>query len=324
MSCYPKQKLKETIPIVNGIFYHMQYTLPEEFDLDPEELDLLFYSRYSNRLANELLEAIHTDTTSSETMLTQTELEYLSMMIKGVYKEKWDRTLDVTLLNYDAIHNFLDNLSETTVINGESEENGTKQNNLSKTQTNDLTKTQTNNTTDTTTFNTQNQITHGKTETDTDSRTITTTNTGTEATNGTNENGIYGFNSSTASGDTNQTSNETLTLNRTETEGHSGTLTKALSGTDTDKKTGTEALGKSGTITVDDSGTIVTDDTGTVTTTNTEVNSSSRSVIKERYGNIGNIYTQDMVKKEIELRKYLFIEDMLYDVASFISLPIFD
>lgn len=324
MNCYPKQKLKETIPIVNGIFYHMQYTLPEEFDLDPEELDLLFYSKYSNRLANELLEAIHTDTSQSETMLTQTELAYLSIMIKGIYKEKWDRTLDVTLLDYDAIHNFLDNLSETTVINGETEENGTKTNNLSKTQTNDLTKTQTNNTTDTTTFNTQNQITHGKSETDTDSRTITTTNTGTESTNGTNENGIYGFNSSTASGDTNQTSNETLTLNRTETEGHSGTLTKALSGTDTDRKTGTESLGKTGTITVDDSGTIVTDDTGTVTTSNTEVNSSSRSVIKERYGNIGNIYTQDMVKKEIELRKYLFIEDMLYDVASFISLPIFD
>lgn len=317
-------KLKEMIPIVNGIFHHMQYTLPEEFDIENSELDLLLLSKYSDRLSNELLRMLHTDKTESETMLTQTELTALASLIKGVYKEKWDRTLDVTLLNYDAIHNFLDNLSETTVINGESEENGTKQNNLSKTQTNDLTKTQTNNTTDTTTFNTTNQITHGKSETNTDSRTITTTNTGTESTNGTNENGIYGFNSSTASGDTNQTSNETLTLNRTETEGHSGTLTKALSGTDSDRKTGTEALGKSGTVTVDDSGTIVTDDTGTVTTTNTEVNSSSKSVIKERYGNIGNIYTQDMVKKEIELRKYLFIEDMLYDVASFISLPIFD
>ena len=356
MFCSLKQQtLKQTIPITNGIFYHMGYVLPEEFDLDYTQLDLLFFSKYSNRIASELLEVIHADKTESDTMLTQTELQQLASIIKGVYKEKWDRILDVTLLDYDAIHNFLDNVTETSTVDSETEMNKTRTNNLTSQQTNDLTKLQTNDTTDstdrdvtttttygstaTTTYNTRDQTTFGKTETDTDGRTIQTTNTGTESTQGTVQNGIYGFNSSQSSNSTNSTNSETLTLNRTENEAHSGNYTKALSGSDTDAKSGTEALGKTGsdsirevddteishtgTITTADTGTVTNTNTGTVTDNNGEEFSSSKTLSRERYGNIGNIYTQDMVRKEIELRKFLFIEDMLYDVATFISLPIF-
>ena len=118
----------------------------------------------------------------------------------------------------------------------------------------------------------------------------------------------------------------------------SGNVTDALSGKDTEKWSGNSTH----TGTVMDTGTQTTADTGTDTLarsgtdTHTEQfgkkdtkngsTEGAQSVTFEMVhkGNIGNIYTQDMFEKDLELWRRTFYHIILEDILNYISLGVYD
>ena len=299
-------KIKDCLPLVNGIWNHIDYQFPEIFDIDASQLDIIFLSNWSMRTAAPILNVIHDDDNS--TMLTQEELVTLAGIINGMYKHKWDKLMAVAEAEYDPIHNYHDHLVEeinySEEVDGSKSENGSH----SDTRTDNLTKTSTNTLSYTDTFNT--------TLTTSDGRTITEThnmsNSGSDSTN----NGIYGFNSSAAVGDTNSSGSNSNLESGTITEGHAGTLTE--------KKTGTEGRTNSGSVTDANTGTQT--NAGSNSSSGTSSNDTSGEKTREytKSGNIGNISTQKLLNEEIDLWQYNFICEMMKDVIRFVSLPIYE
>ena len=115
--------------------------------------------------------------------------------------------------------------------------------------------------------------------------------------NSTNGNDIYGFNSENAIHSDSSTSNEKNKHNVDDT------LTKK--GTSTKKKTGSDTLTKKD----DFTNNIIKDET----------------IVREslHVGNIGNLTTQTLIEQERELRKWNIVNDILNDVAGFLTLPIY-
>ena len=105
------KKIKDCLPLVNGIWSKIDYQFPEIFDIDASQLDILFLSHWSMRTAAPILNVIHTDEDTS--MLTDAELTTLANMIKGIYKHRWDKLMAVAEMEYDPIHNYHDHLVES-------------------------------------------------------------------------------------------------------------------------------------------------------------------------------------------------------------------
>ena len=98
-------KLKDCLPILNGIWGHINYDFPDIFDLDSSQLDVMFLSNWSMRTPAPILKVIHTGDGS---MLTDSELTTLAGIINGMYKFKWDKLMATALSEYDPIHNYYD------------------------------------------------------------------------------------------------------------------------------------------------------------------------------------------------------------------------
>lgn len=300
------KKIKDCLPLVNGIWSKINYPFPEIFDVDSSQLDIMFLSNWSMRTAAPILNVIHTDETTS--MLTQEELTQLAGIINGMYKHKWDKLMAVAEMEYDPIHNFSDHLEETVSYTEgvEGSKSGTASN--SETRTDNLSSQSTDLRTKTDTFNT--------TDTETDNKTITETHNMSNTGSNSNQDNIYGFNSSTAVGEGNS----------------SGNNSNLESGTITDAHTGTIANAKTGTVQTANGGTLTELNTGTQTNAGSSSNSETSSNDTEgertreytKTGNIGNISTQKLMKEEIELWKYNFIHEIMRDVANFVSLPIYE
>ena len=99
-------QLKTKIPIINGIFSHMDYDFAI---VDASQLDVLFINTYGERnvaplVTNFLINDIPTDD----------ELTSLGTVIKSIYSKKWDRLLEIHRMEYDVIHNYLDEYTETS------------------------------------------------------------------------------------------------------------------------------------------------------------------------------------------------------------------
>ena len=200
-----RPKIKDCLPLVNGLWYYIDYQFPEIFDIDSSQLDVLFLSNWSMRTAAPILNVLHDDDDS--TMLTTTELENLAGIVNGMYKHKWDKMMAVAEMEYDPIHNYHDHLVEgieyTEGIDrsksGSGSNNNTRTDNLS--------------------------------ETVTDARTITDThNMGYSGSNSDN-NGVYGFNSSNSVGSSTSSGTNSNTESGTIATVHSGNLTTADTGT---------------------------------------------------------------------------------------------
>lgn len=204
-------KIKECLPLVDGIWKHIDYEFPEEFSLTSSQLDTIFLSNWSQRLAAPVLRVVHNDETT--TMLTQAELETLAGLINGMYKHRWDKLMDVALAEYDPIHNYYDELTESTEYGEGVTHSKTAGGSSSNTRTDNLT------------------------DTKTDGRTITETrnlqNSGTNS----SENGIYGFNSSSAVGDTTSSGSNSNSETGTVTTGHAGNITETNTGTQSNSGT---------------------------------------------------------------------------------------
>ena len=280
----------------------MNYTFRAE--VTKTNLDLMFYSNFGLRSPSPIVDSIQ-ETAGSE--LTSEELDILAASILEMYKPKWDKLGAIYDIEYDPIHNYLDEYEE--------ENDGTR----NETETDDYTRTdafghtvgdnnlRTNNLTET--------VTYGRTETRTDNLTetedVTTTTTGSAS----DSNNVFGFNSSTAVGhDTSSNSSS-----------NSETVDRDIHNTGTQGTTSGGADATANTGTVNDARTITNG--GTDTRTLDEDRTDAVAEHKERSGkhsgNIGNLTSQKQLLEEISLWRWNYMKEILNDVKEFCTLPLY-
>lgn len=331
-------KIKDCLPIVNGLWSHINYQFPDIFEVDSSQLDIMFLSNWSMRTAAPIIGVIHDS--AVQYPLSSQELDSLAGIINGMYKHKWDKLMAVATAEYDPIHNYSDNLTETIQYSEEEDRSKTLTGSNSSTRTDNLQEQQTDarqsqevqNLTEQQTDARQIQETKNLTETQTDERETTETRNLTNSGSDSRENGIYGFNSSTAVGDTNSEGNNSNTESGSIATSHDGDLTIANTGTDTTVHSGNLTTTNTGTDTTTHSGTLTTANTGTQSSSGSMSNSESADNDKTgertreytKTGNIGNISTQKLLNEEIDLWRYNFILEIMRDVANFVSLPIYE
>ena len=198
-------KIKDCLPLVNGIWYYIDYQFPEAFDIDSSQLDVVFMSNWSMRTAAPILRLVHSD--ENTTMLTPLELVQLASVINGMYKHKWDKMMNVAMMEYDPIHNYHDHLVEEIEYGEEVDRTKSGSGTNSNTRTDNLS------------------------EVMADARSIEEErdmeNSGTD----TNQNNIYGFNSSSAVGESNNSGSNSNLESGTITTSHSGNMTTTNTGT---------------------------------------------------------------------------------------------
>lgn len=200
--------IKDFLPLTNGLWAAINYDFPEEFNIEPSQLDIIFLSNWSNRLAAPILNVIH-DETSESSKLSAEELTLLADMLNGMYKHKWDRLMAVAASEYDPIHNYSDDFEEH--INYGEEVSNTKSSSG-------------------TTLNTR---TDNLTDTKTDSRQIAETRNLNNSGSNSTDNDVYAFNSATAVGDTESSGTHSDSESGTVTTNHSGAITETNTGTQT-------------------------------------------------------------------------------------------
>lgn len=139
--------------------------------------------------------------------------------------------------------------------------------------------------------------TSSNTRTDNLQENVTTTDDSTTTETGHNDR--YGLNSATAAGVTEDSTTTVVDDDGSRTRRNSGTQTNAS----------TENL------------------TRTISETGTDKNEldTENDYDKEGYhrGNIGNISTQKLIKEDLELWKWNFIEEVLHDTRDFLTLPLY-
>jgi hypothetical protein len=298
--------MKQLLPLTNGIFGHMTYTF--DYEITKDQLDLLLLSNIGQRNPSPVVDVVHGDEWEGPiSQLTDAELTKLASVMLATYKPKWDKLADVYSIEYDPIHNYLDewedendgtenvdetiNVDRTDTFGTTVATSSTRTDNLSQLETRNLATSNERefDNSEETTFGKTNTrtddfdvaTTYGRTETETDNLAIANTGTQTTAVqNDTTVDSVWGFNSSNDVNADKSVNNGTTLRTDNLNEAHTGTVTKALSGTDTEAHDGTvtDALsGKDKTAydgTVTDSGT----STGTVTTANTGTQSTSGTV----------------------------------------------
>ena len=183
--------MKQILPLTDGLFNHMNYTFRTE--VTKTALDLQFLANYGKRNPSPIVEMIQDE---YGTVMDSAKLTTLAGVIVEMYKEKWDKLGDIYDIQYDPIHNYLDqwndrssevidrdtskqeldnvtygktdSLSTTRSDTGTTVTNVTDDN--TRTITDDLTKTETRNMRDSTlrTDNLSEQTTYGRTDTTTD------------------------------------------------------------------------------------------------------------------------------------------------------------
>ena len=290
-------KIRKMFPKTNGIFSHMQYDFRAE--VTKANLDIMFLAAAGKRNPSPVIEVIQEDDFGK--LLTDAELTELAQLILETYKEKWDKLGDIYDIEYDPIHNFLDEWEDTSAeereLNGSTHDEEItaygKVDTLSNTRTDNLTEsrsftddksvTKTDNLTELETRNLANSDartdnltetrTYGKTSTRTDNLSEVVDQDGTTSESGSNADNIYGFNSATAVGANTGTDSSTGSSTNDVTTTNTGTQAVVDSGTDGVANTGTQSHTgtNTGTVTTANTGTqtVVTDDDQSDTITNT-------------------------------------------------------
>lgn len=128
-------RVKNRIPRENGIFAHMSYVFP---DITADYLDTLLYSKHGNKLTSQLVEVFAFDDLG---VLSNDSLNSLSNIILQMYKSKWDRLKRIYSIDYDPIHNYLDEWNDSSTEAENNSSNISKNSNISNTRTDDLSET---------------------------------------------------------------------------------------------------------------------------------------------------------------------------------------
>lgn len=290
------QIIKEMLPILHGLFEHMNYDFRAE--ITKSHLDIMFVSNYGNRNPSPVLETIQEEYGRK---LTDGELTVLATLLVEVYGHKWDKLGEIYDIEYDPIHNYLDEWEDTSdeereltgsTTRTDTTEYGkvdtlssTRTDNLQsartidegvdQTRTDNLTELETRNLTngDTRTDNLTQTSTYGKTSTRTDNLSEVVDQDGTSSNTGSDAENIYGFNSATAVGANTGSNSSSGSSTNDVTKTNTGTQAEALSGSDGVSNTGTQSHTgtETGTVTTANTGTerVVTDRDVTDTTRDT-------------------------------------------------------
>lgn len=189
------QTVKMIFPVNNGLFNHIDF----DFGVDKQLLDVLFVGNFAMKNPSPYVEAIQDEYGEP---LTDNNLRTLGASLLAIYVHKWTRLKQIPELEYDPIHNYLDEWED------HSEGWEKKDDELSSTRTDTLNTTETTNST-----RTDNLL---KTETINES----------ELTSDSQADSIYGFNSSNAS----------------PTDSSSGSGSKTNTGSNTVADTGTQGV----------------------------------------------------------------------------------
>lgn len=105
-------RVLEVLPLVNGLFAHMDYTF---WDFTSQELDILMQSRFGQRPVAPLIDIIQgppSDPFAPRQQLTEAQLTQLASIILHTFRNKWDRLGAIHSLEYDVLKNYLDEYTE--------------------------------------------------------------------------------------------------------------------------------------------------------------------------------------------------------------------
>lgn len=328
------KKLSNYITLSQTVFNYLDYDFTP-IDMDTPNWNILLYSNYGQRIISPLVDNI---VENQIVKLNELQLTQLADIILQMFKRKWDSFKDVLDLDYQILNPYRMIGSKDIEENGES--SNTRLVDQDTTDTGSLTGQDTNSGSDSTTRSVLGDETHTTTNTRTynnlqDQRTDATQiqNTGTVSDSGSNSNneGIFGFNSNTSSGanDSSGTYSDVKTNNLTES--HSGTDTNIRTGAYTDS--GSEVISYSNGY---EDGHQVSygkrlntsrthNNTGTLDSTITDngASSNTQTISSSLTGNIGNHSNQELIKEEIELWKKNFVNQILNDVASVLTIDVY-
>lgn len=342
-------------------FFEMIATLfsVDFLGVDPILIDRMLWSRIALRSPSPIVVNTHE---SEDELLTFDERAELARMMYWYYKVKWDKQKAVCAIEYDPIHNYLDEWEDES--SGSDSRSGTSSTSRSditnqtvttdNTRTDDLLQeteedtdiTRTDNLTERTTFGGTSTRTDNLMETKnyggTSTRTDNLTQTDSGAT-GTKEHQVQAFNSTQYkpadkeifTGEGSNTRNNTGTSGTvnggTDTKANTGTVGTVNGGQDVKANTGTEQTDKGVTGSVANTGTQrnqgseITNGglTRTESGTTGETGTNSRERSGRHTGNIGNLTSQKQLNEEIALWKWNFIEELLSDATDFLTLQVY-
>ncbi len=267
-----------------------------DFGVEKNILDLMFYSDYGERNPAPIIEAVQSE--YGETLSVQ-ELQTVSAALLAINKNKWERLMQVALVDYDPIHNYLDEWEDSSV--GDETKNDTI----------DSTRTDTFNSRDDTTRTRTDNLSESTNSTRTDNLTETETINESESTTDNQADNIYGFNSSTAVGK--DTSNGSGSKTKTGSNSTANTGTQGIAETVTN--TGTQGVVEA----VEHGG----NNTRAFEQSDDQVNHDERERSGRHFGNIGNLTSQKQLVEEIELWRWKYIEEVLKDAKEFCTLPVY-
>ena len=295
------QKIKKIFQKTNGLFNHMNFTFMT--GVSKNSLDLMFLANYGERNPSPVVEGVQT---KRDEPLTNEDLTALATVIVEMYSNRWTKLGAIYGIQYDPIHNYLDEWEDTSTetVDGESSNTGTETHTYGKTttetqtrtdnlqevvegemdktstRTDDLTKTETHDLekTNLRTDNLSESKTYGRTDTRTDNLMNTHSDSNSIADVGTGDESVYGLNSSAGAPASSSGSGNTRTETLGGTIANTGTQANIASSSDGKTNTGTQTnkLYDEGTITIADEGTSTTVDeqTDSRTTTNTGTRST--------------------------------------------------
>lgn len=288
--------LKDKIPIVNGIFSNMEYNFKL---IENQQLDIQLISLHGMKPVAPIV--LNVSDTSQ--LATIEEIKKLSSLVLSMYKTKWEKLIDLYTLEYDAIYNYYDELTEEITDSGTEHKVSTSTLERNNQSSNNYTS----NTTNT------DKSTQEKIGTSTEQNESTQNIRGTSENTGIINESIYGFNSSnsvnTDSSNNRQTSNDDETTSKN--------VTNSLDSNTTIKNNASQLAEK-----VDESSTSENVNQSE-NISNDSTTNSNRIRVSTHKGNIGNLTSQQLIKQEIELRKWNIIESILDDVNYFLTLPIY-
>ena len=289
--------------MTNGIFNHIPFNFRQEVSKDT--LDVMFIASFGKRNPSPILETIQ-ETYGEK--LDDFKLTTLGLLIACTYSEKWEKLGAIYDLEYDPIHNYLDDWSDNQNTEESSNTSESTSDSLTKGTSviKDLTRTD----------DLEDKIEYGRKTTRTDD--LLQHETGTESSEGTgsNRNSVYAFNSGNTPSDADENNSSSTSDNSTENDiANSGTQDIELSGADTRKNTGTQTVYE----TLENTGT----DRRSVTKESEGGSTGERTRTGRHFGNIGNITTQKQILEEINIWKWNYVNAVLDDVKEFLTLPVY-
>lgn len=251
----------------------------------------------------------------------------LANIIFTMFADKWTKLWDALEIEYNPLQNY--NMSEIETTDDTTTRTGTETTTMTGTDTNAKTGTETLKMTGTDTDRKTGTETINMTGTDTNVKTgtETTTRTGTDniAHTGNTENEVSAFNSSSYSDNTKDTintaDNETRNMTDTLTHNTTDTETRNMSDATTYNTTDTETRDMTDTTTHNTTDLETRNMTDTLTLNTSEVLDGDRHLT--RSGNIGVTTSQQMLQSEIELRKWLYYQNVFNDIDTILTLSIY-